>query len=307
MVNFDMEKNEQVDCAICGNEKAELLMQTQNIHGAKLLSKESFNLMKCQRCGLIYLNPRPKGRREEFYGLNYYNSCISSANSMESYWTAYVNLKKRRMLKEYKQKGKMLDVGCGAGDFLAVFKNDEFDLYGVEPSFLGYSLSSKKIKGTIFKDKIINCGFAEEYFDVVTLWHVFEHMDNPNQELSEINRILAAGGLFFISVPNANSLGFKMSKEYWFHMDSPRHLYNYTPATITNILNKNGFKVIKIVFPSFEYPLDFYHSLLNKLGRDRIIRAMLMLPVFVLSFIVKSIFSWFRVSETMVIISVKKN
>lgn len=304
-----MENVDLFNCPVCGSKDAGLFMQTRNTHGAGTVSRESFNLVKCRSCGLIYLNPRPlESKQGQYYNINYYRNNISGFNSIiEHWWTVYVNSRRKRMVKKYKQKGKILDLGCGAGDFLDVFKSDSFDLYGVEPNLQGYSLSSKKIKGRIFKDGLINCGFTKDYFDAVTLWHVFEHLDNPKQELNEIKRILAADGLLFISVPNANSIGFKMSGGQWFHMDSPRHLYNYTPATLGNLLNKSGFRVVKMVFPSFEYPLDFYHSMLNKLGENGIIRVLLMLPIFILSFIIKYVSSWFRASETMMIISAKES
>jgi SAM-dependent methyltransferase len=125
-------------------------------------------------------------------------------------------------------------------------------------------LAKKKLGRNIFNCELKDCHFPDSYFDVVTLNHVLEHIPDPNEELREIRRILKDGGTLLLSTPNIDSLQFKISKERWFGLDLPRHLYYYSYETIVTMLEKNGFDVVKVTYPLLDFPLDFFHSLKAK-------------------------------------------
>ena len=301
-----MSELEYVKCALCNEDKEVLLMEAKNIHGSHRLSDEKFNLVKCKDCELVYVNPRPaQNEIGRFYDKDYYSAGNLLKTYIEKVITHYSNLRKKILIKGYKQMGKILDIGCGTGDFLSSFNSDRWDLYGVEPSEEGFSLSINKVSGKIFNDNLINCKFADNYFDVISMWHVFEHLYYPNEQLQEIHRILKEDGILIIAVPNIKSLGFRLGRECWFHLDCPRHLYHYHSETMRRMLNKNGFQVLKISFPSFAFPLDLYHSLINIL-KNKLIRTLLLLPLVALSLLLKPISSLFKVSETMRIICGKR-
>lgn len=294
---------EKVNCVLCNSNDYEMLMETKDFRYR--LTDDLFNVVKCRNCGLVYLNPRPeKNELEKFYPADYYNKTFGE---FEKLFCNFLIQPKVNEIKKQKKKGRILDIGCGAGDFLSVFSSDEWELYGIEPNPLGYTLTNQRIKINILNRKLIECEFPKKFFDVITLWHVLEHIYNPNEELQEIGRILKKDGILVISVPNVNGLGFKLGKKYWIHLDSPRHLYHYDPETIKKLLNKNGFEIFKITFPFFEFPLDLYHSLINSLERNKFIRIIFMLPILVTSLIIKPISHLFNVSETMVVFCKKKD
>ena len=276
-------------------------MKARNTHGSHWLSDEEFNLVKCKNCNLVYINPRPKqdeiGR---FYNRNYYNTGSRIKIYIEKIITRYFNFLRKKLISRYKQAGKILDIGCGAGNFLSSFNPDRWDLFGVEPNKEGYSLSVNKVRGKIYNDNLSNCKLINNYFDVITMWHVFEHLYCPNEQLQEIHRILKNEGMLIIAVPNIKSIGFKLGKAQYFHLDCPRHLFHYSPATLMKMLNKNGFQVLKINFPCFGFPLDLYHSLINTL-KSKLVKASLKLPLLFLSLLLKPVASFFKVSETMII------
>ena len=175
-------------------------------------------------------------------------------------------------------------------------------MYGIEPNSSGFNISSKRVKGKVFNNDLAACKLQNNYFDVISMWHVFEHVYNPNRELQEIKRVLNDSGVLIIGIPNVKSFGFSIGKKYWFHLDAPRHLYHYNHITIVNMLIKNGFEIADIIYPAFEYPLDLYHTTIAFIGRNKFIKILFFIPVLIASFILKGVFYILKVSETFTVI-----
>ena len=111
---------------------------------------------------------------------------------------------------------------------------------------------------------IRSCRYPDHHFDVVSLWHVFEHLPNPEEILREIARILKPHGLLVIEVPNLSSWQFKISRGTWIHLDSPRHFFHYSPYNLNKILGSHGFHVRSLRTLSWEFgPFGMLQSLLN--------------------------------------------
>jgi ubiquinone/menaquinone biosynthesis C-methylase UbiE len=294
---------EYTECAFCGGNNNELLLEVCNTHGSYKISDDKFKLLKCRDCGLVYINPRPAMKEiSKYYDSNYYSSKdIIRVFAERLFLHFFVNIKKGMVLK-FKKAGNILDIGCGDGGFLSVFSLDKnWKAYGVEPNPSGYALSREKLGEAVFNKELSDCNFPDAYFDVITMWHVLEHIYEPNSLLSEINRVLDNRGVFIVGIPNINGMGFKLAKENWFHLDAPRHLYHYDPRTVTKILIKNGFEVLKINFPFAEYPLDLFHSLLNSLEKNKFIRIAVILPLLILSSVSKLVCSFLKISETIIV------
>lgn len=138
-------------------------------------------------------------------------------------------------------------------------------MYGTEFSPAACDLA--RAKGIeVRQGDLLNAAFPSESFDVVTLWHVFEHLPEPRNELAEIQRILRPGGLLVIEVPNCGSMGFRFTKEKWYHFDVPRHLQHFTPETMRKLLMAASFRPIRTQqFHHWDFTTTVY-SLLNKLG-----------------------------------------
>ncbi|GFP43539.1 hypothetical protein HKBW3C_02669 [Candidatus Hakubella thermalkaliphila] len=172
-----------------------------------------------------------------------------------------IYFRKIMSFEKKKKKGRILDVGCGDGKFLLHFKERGWEAFGVDVSETSYRLARQRLGRNVFNCELKDCHFPDSYFDVVTLNHVLEHMLDPNEQLREVHRILKDDGILLLSLPNINSLQFKISRERWFGLDLPRHLYHYSPQPIGNMLRKNGFNNFKIVYPLLDFPLDLFYSL----------------------------------------------
>lgn len=239
----------------------------------------------------MYLNPMPeKEELNKFYSKVYY----SRQSKIEKTYASLLRDRRVCMLMKIKKRGRILDVGCGDGSFLLCFKKRGWEVYGLDTSETAYKLAKEKLTDNIVNNELENCHFPNRYFDVVTLNHVIEHILNPIKTLEEINRILKDNGILFISTPNIGSLQFKVSREKWFGLDVPRHVNFYTPKTITALLRKNGFNIVRIQYPLLDFPLDLFYSLkvkqLNNL--PVLLSSILYLPLLIGSILIKLFPAW---------------
>lgn len=175
----------------------------------------------------------------------------------------------RRVDRLAAARGKLLDIGCGRADFLAMMEKMRWKSSGIEVDErirgrgerMGLDLRNGRLEDMVF---------ADGEFDAVTMWHVFEHMSRPLSVLTECRRILKPGGLIVIATPNAASLQSVAAGKDWFHLDPPFHLYHYSLKNITALLEGNGFSVKKVRQFSLEYaPFGFFQSILNAAGFGR--------------------------------------
>jgi ubiquinone/menaquinone biosynthesis C-methylase UbiE len=177
---------------------------------------------------------------------------------------------RRLAIYRFKNSGRVLDLGCGTGEFLSGFDSKRWEMVGVEPNPLGYKIAAKKQGIKIYPKELADCRFPDDYFDLITAWHVLEHLSSPRAGLKEVQRILKKNGLLALETPNIESLPFRVFQKNWFHLDVPRHLSFYSPKTIRRILNKTGFKIIKIDYFSLGFPLSLFSSLSNLLDSCKI-------------------------------------
>lgn len=166
---------------------------------------------------------------------------------------------KLKIINKYKSTGKLLDYGCGDGKFLEFMKNKNFSILGYEPN----KKAAKSAENKIGKNNIINsidC-IENNSIDIITLWHVLEHIHNPEEILSKLKLKLKNDGCILIAVPNYKSFDAKFYKEHWAAWDVPRHIYHYSKEGAINFFNKNNFKVIN----TYPLPFDsFYISLISE-------------------------------------------
>jgi len=282
---------EYVKCALCGSENNSPILTAGDyrLH----TTDEEFNLVQCRQCGLIYVNPRPiREEMDKFYPKEYYNE----QNQISKLVVKLVHYMKIQNTMSFKKKGRILDVGCGDGGFILHFKKRGWEVYGIDTSEAACKLAIEKLGRNIFNCKLKDCHFPDSYFDVVTLNHVLEHMSDPNGELREIHRILKDGGILLLSTPNIDCLQFKITRERWFGLDLPRHLYHYSHKTIVSILKKNGFNVVKVIRPLLDLPLDFFHSLKAKWlnGGSKLLnfKILILPPLLIASMLIKLDAAW---------------
>lgn len=166
---------------------------------------------------------------------------------------------KLKIITKYKTSGKLLDYGCGDGTFLKFIQNRNFSVLGYEPNKKAAISAINKIG----QNNIINSidYIENNSIDIITLWHVMEHIPNPEEILSKLKLKLKSNGYILIAVPNYKSFDAKFYKEYWAAWDVPRHIYHYSRQGAINFFNKNKFNVIH----TYPLPFDsFYISLLSE-------------------------------------------
>jgi len=239
---------EYISCIICNSE---------NFY--HIYSKGNINIVKCSKCSLMYQNPRTLVYliNEEIYRENYYHVYEKIAKEQENFFINRFNT----ILKEM-PVGRVLDVGCGTGSFLKVAKERGWNIHGVEVSSWAVQVLSKKLDIEVRKGGVEKANFPEDYFDLINMSHVLEHLPNPLITLEEIKRIMKPSGYLLIEVPNENNfkirnfllnLFLRSTKEEKF---APRsyHLYLFTKETLAYLLKKTGFKILLLKEEGFGVP-----------------------------------------------------
>lgn len=248
-----------INCDICGADEPTPLCSAACPDSP---AGDVFTAVKCGNCGLVYVTPRPeKEELSAFYRDDYYGGGADKKAGPAALALAFFCfLRKNRVLK-YRRSGRLLDIGCGDGTFLDSIRTKDWEVFGVETSVPGCrSCAQKGI--TVRRDM----AFPDGFFDVITMWQSLEHFETPTAALREAHRVLAADGTLILSVPNIASLEYLLFGTRWFHLDLPRHLYHFSPRTITRLLEKSGFTVLKTDYHSFEYnPYSLLQTIMNTL------------------------------------------
>lgn len=234
---------ETVKCNICGSDSYKIIIRPSNkISGDELAVfrgiKGTQQIVRCNNCGLVYVNPR---LNPKFFIQKY-------TNDDNSIYLDNVN-DRRDSFKEslkfietyYPKKGKILDIGTAAGVFLEAAKNSGWKTYGVELNKLSTIFANKKYGVNVKQGILQEIKFKDNFFDVVTMWDVLEHIPDPDKELKEIFRILKPGGILVINFPDFGSLIARIFGSKWWFVFSV-HLFYFDRNSMTKILKKNKFK-----------------------------------------------------------------
>ena len=225
------------------------------------VTKEVFDLIYNTELDLLETYPRPNDNElGRYYESENYISHTDSKKGLVDrvYQVAktYMLKKKFAFIKEYKTSGLLLDIGAGTGDFIEEAKKQGFSGIGVEPSE-----KARKIAFAKNVDLKENLSQSAGKYDVITMWHVLEHVPNYNEQIKWLNLNLQEDGLLCIAVPNFKSYDAQKYKEKWAAYDVPRHLYHFSQKAIENIFAERGFAIIK------QQPLildSFYVSIMSE-------------------------------------------
>ncbi len=239
---------ENVKCALCGQDNPQPLFAVPDL----LLDRPTViaQFVRCKNCGLIYQNPRPTFEAMQRHYPPEYTSysdpltCLEKPFSLRKLAVLYGLYKRTRFVTKHKSTpGRLLDVGCATGAFLWAMQKRNWEVYGVEISQSAVMVARNRYQLEVFHGTLQEAAFPTEFFDVVTMWDVLEHLHDLQNSLQEVYRILKPNGLFLARVPNFSSLDAKWFKSNWAGLDAPRHLYVFTPQTLTKLVEKNGFSV----------------------------------------------------------------
>lgn len=248
---------------MCSQSTASTLYEVSCL--AEEFRNSGFKVVRCDGCGLVSTQPQPGGNElSNYYSEAYY---LKDNLHLKSFLEDDIpGFRRADRIEKCTRGGNILDIGCGSGGFLGSLDPERWHRYGVELSAVPAKKAQQRPGISVFVGDLHQAAYPDDYFDVITLWHVFEHMPDPVEMLKEIRRILKKDGILLIAVPNFNSLESRLMKDKWYHLDVPRHLFHYTPETIEKILREPGFRIIKVRHFEIKNLYGFLQSSLNSLG-----------------------------------------
>jgi 2-polyprenyl-3-methyl-5-hydroxy-6-metoxy-1,4-benzoquinol methylase len=214
-------------------------------------SEKPFHVLKCAHCGLIFVNPIPGlPLLANHYDASYYAEWLGNQKEeRRRMWQRRLKTIERRF-----RTGRLLDVGCATGTFLQLAQQNGWDIRGTEYSSYAAAFASDLLNTDIYCGHLMDARYDDSFFDVVTFWHVLEHVHDPTRYLQEANRILKPSGLLVIAVPNINDyimqVAYRLVKgrplKLFSKDDREIHLYHFSAKTLRNYLQKAGFECLKI-------------------------------------------------------------
>ena len=245
------------------------------------VSNQKFDLLYDGKLDMLETFPQPKA--EELSGYYESDEYISHTDSKETVVDKLYQIVKKhalsnklKLINSFKTADKnLLDVGCGTGDFLLVCKNNGWKVTGVEPNTKAKIAAENKLNGKSASEIYpeINQINNEAQFDVITLWHVLEHVPNLEAYISTLKKLLKPNGVLIVAVPNFKSYDANHYKQFWAAFDVPRHLWHFSKKSIHLLFEKNKMSVVKILPMWFD---SFYVSLLSekyKNGKGNFLKA----------------------------------
>ena len=232
------------------------------------VSNQKFDLVYNEKLEMLETFPQPK--IEDLPSYYESSAYISHTDSKKSFIDKLYQLvkgytlnKKLKLINSFKTENKnLLDVGCGTGDFLLVCKKNGWSVTGVEPNKNAKNLAESKL--AINRTSIIYSELEEINsikFDVITLWHVLEHVPNLSAYISKLKSLLKPNGVLLIAVPNFKSYDAEYYKQFWAAYDVPRHLWHFSKRAIQLLFSEEKMDVVKIHPMKFD---SFYVSLLSE-------------------------------------------
>jgi len=231
-------------------------------------SNKKFNIYFCNRCFIAKTILVKNFDFSPHYPKNYYGKDGKKFIFLiESIVIFFRYLRSKFCYRLFNEKNiKMLDVGCGRGELLYLMKKKGWIVYGTEASLISSLTAKKKIgkKAVLINKDLGKLKNINIKFDIITFWHVLEHLNKPKKVVNLIEKKLTKKGYVVVEVPNFGSLQHLINKNSWIHLDCPRHVTHFTKKGLINFFGNKKFKIIKSSTLSFEY--GFYgmlQSLLN--------------------------------------------
>lgn len=226
-----------------------------------LISQEEFELVHEPNTDMLITSPLPKNI-ETYYDSSSYISHQDKNKSLidKIYYVvkSYTLNKKVKLITQYANNDKkLLDIGTGTGEFLNKAKNNNWNVVGVEPNS---SAQGKAIAKDLNIVKSLD-DLKQDIFQIITMWHVLEHIPNLEDEISKIEKLLSPEGTLIVAVPNFKSYDANYYKCHWAAYDVPRHLWHFSQTAIAKLFEKRGLKIVNTLPMIFD---SYYVSLLSE-------------------------------------------
>jgi 2-polyprenyl-3-methyl-5-hydroxy-6-metoxy-1,4-benzoquinol methylase len=261
------------NCPACGEEKMTRVLQAKDY----TVSQNTFDIVSCQTCNLLFTNPRPEAKQAGYFykSENYISHSNTQKGFINKLYHAVRNItlkQKTNLIQVYQQGTKnLLDIGCGNGHFLHACQQRGWNTFGMELDPETAARAAALTKQSISPNlQMIPEGTS---FELISLWHVLEHVYEIDAYFEFFKKQLTPGGRLLLALPNSNSFDASYFNAFWAAYDVPRHIYHFNPETIQFVAKKHGFKLAKQQGQIFD---SFYISLLSheyKTGSKKLVAS----------------------------------
>ncbi|MFQ5864085.1 MAG: class I SAM-dependent methyltransferase [bacterium] len=259
-------KFETIHCPLCGSDEFRLSIKAPDRFSIK--EGEIYKIVSCATCNFIYLNPRPTAECiSEFYSDRDYQPFVSTQSAL-SWWDRtylwarkYAVRWKRHKIEHLKSTGRLLDIGCGTGEFLHEMKRHGWEVEGIEKDKAAAEYAKREYGLKVSTYNLDETKIKENYYDIITMWHVLEHLFQPLETLKLVQQVLKDEGWLLIAVPNISSFDARFYLNNWAPLDAPRHLQHFVPKSLKGLIETAELEVV-----DFQHmPLDAcYNCLLSE-------------------------------------------
>ena len=231
------------------------------------LTQEEFKILECNECKLLFTSPCPTPDKIG----NYYKSedYLSHNEEKKGLFAKIYNKVKKINIKnkfnitvngQQSTDNNLLDIGCGVGDFLLYAKEKGCNVTGIEPSEDARKIAEKKLDCKILSPEELQ-NIPDNSFDIITMWHVLEHVADLKTEIHHLQRILKKDGRLVLALPNYKSYDAEYYKDKWAAYDVPRHLSHFSQTSIKNIFKETTLQLVDIKPLKWD---SFYISMLSE-------------------------------------------
>lgn len=238
------------------------------------VSQETFELLHDEELDMLITHPQPSLEKLPSYyeSVDYISHTDGNKSLFEKMYQFVKSIalkNKLKLINSQSTKGRILDIGAGVGDFLSVAKNDGWQTIGIEPSEKAKAIAINK--GVSFVENLSE--LESNSFDVITMWHVLEHVPDLENQIKELKRLIKPSGTVIIAVPNFKSYDASHYRIFWAAYDIPIHLWHFSKTAIQKLFAKEKLELVKVLPMKFD---SFYVSLLSekyKTGKMNFIKA----------------------------------
>lgn len=227
---------------------------------------ETFQLLYNKELEMLetFPQPTPEELPRYYQSEDYISHTDSKRNFFERiyHFVKEISLRQKLKLIEsiHPEKRNLLDVGCGTGDFLRIAQQHNWTVSGIEPNERARDIANAKTDNRV-NDVIHGPKFRNPSFDVITLWHVLEHLPDLHEQLKLYKELLTANGTLIVAVPNYKSYDAQKYKGFWAGYDVPRHLWHFSQKSISQLAHSHQMQLVKVIPMKFD---SFYVSLLSE-------------------------------------------
>ncbi|HIJ86961.1 MAG TPA: class I SAM-dependent methyltransferase [Desulfuromonadales bacterium] len=246
-------------CSMCGRPVVVFAAHT----GA---GEKKYSVCYCEACVLGKTVPSPDDATlHELHSTQYYRNGEGVRFATPFEWLVE-GMRRWRVyrLSHFVRNGRALDIGCGSGRFLRALRHSGWEVAGLELND-DTATAARTVHGLMVETAL--GAFTDESFDLISITHVLEHIRDPRQMLADCGRLLKPGGVIAVAVPNIDSWQARWTRDGWFHLDLPRHLWHFSEGWLSATLNECGFEVLKARRLDLAHNIfGWLQSLLNSLG-----------------------------------------